>query len=255
MKKLILFASLTLIMSLMSAVQTAQADETCDNVSQQDGQSYFASTGINFESGTVLPVRVLAQFNNNFQVNCDFHQFVDKLGLPQQYKSFIDANACPTQVIIGQFFDDINNEVNFIYELRQQADASYSQLDAAYQRLATGDISSENIEGGYDSAAVLVGIDESFDPSDIANWAGMITEVVNSCPPGLYPGELSQAAGQLRAAFDEVLSLWSQLTNYADSSAIDAWASAIQTEVDRQNAEDEAAASGVGDDQGTSEDG
>ena len=106
---------------------------------------------------------------------------------------------------------------------------------------------------------VLLGIDESYDPSDIAGWAGMITEVVNSCPPSLYPGELAQAAGELRAAFDEVLNLWVQLANYADSSAIDAWDAAVQAEVERQNAEAEAGASGAGDvpegEQGTSEDG
>ena len=67
----------------------------------------------------------------------------------------------------------------------------------------------------------MLGIDESYDPSDIASWAGMITEVVNSCPPSLYPGELAQAAGELRAAFDEVLNQCVQLSNYADSSAID----------------------------------
>jgi len=259
MKKLILFTSLTLIMSLMSGVSPVQADETCDTVSVQDAQSYFASTGVNLETGAVLPVRVLADFNNNFQVNCDFHQFVDKLGLPQQYKTFVDVNACPTQLIIGQFFEDINSEVDFIYELWQQADTSYAELDQAYQRLAVGDISPENIEGGYNSAAILLGIDESYDPSDIASWAGMITEVVNSCPPSLYPGELAQAAGELRAAFDEVLNLWVQLANYADSSAIDAWDAAVQAEVERQNAEAEAGASGAGDvpegEEGTSEDG
>ena len=146
-----------------------------------------------------------------------------------------------------------------LYELWQQADTSYAELDQAYQRLAVGDISSENIEGGYNSAAVLLGIDESYDPSDIAGWAGMITEVVNSCPPSLYPGELAQAAGELRAAFDEVLNLWVQLANYADSSAIDAWDAAVQAEVERQNAEAEAGASGAGDvpegEEGTSEDG
>ena len=117
MKKLILFTSLTLIMSLMIGVSPVQADETCDTVSEQDAQSYFASTGVNLETGTVLPVRVLEDFNNNFQVNCDFHQFVDKLGLPQQYKTFVDVNACPTQLIIGQFFEDINSEVDFIRTL------------------------------------------------------------------------------------------------------------------------------------------
>ena len=178
---------------------------------------------------------------------------------PQQYKNFVDVNACPTELIIGQFFEDINSEVDFIYELWQQADTSYAELDQAYQRLAVGDISPENIEGGYNSAAILLGIDESYDPSDIASWAGMITEVVNSCPPSLYPGELAQAAGELRAAFDEVLNLWVQLANYADSSAIDAWDAAVQAEVERQNAEAEAGASGAGDvpegEQGTSEDG
>ena len=259
MKKLILFTSLALIMSLMSGVSPAQADETCDTVSEQDAQNYFASTGIEFESGGILPIRALNDFNNNFQVNCDFYQFVDKLGLPQEFKTFIDVNGCPTQLTIGQFFDDINSNVELIYQLWQQADTSYAELEQAYQRLAVGDTSPENIEGGYNSAAVLIGIDESFDPNSIANWASTITEVVNSCPPNLYPGELAQSAGELRAAFDEVLNLWIQLTNYADSNAVDKWGAAVETEVERQKAEAEAGASGAGDvpegEEGTSEDG